>query len=78
MVENFSWLWPMGTVNTNFGRCEFSESMNTNSILSHKMVRNVHSNPPPPAQKTKAAQNHFQKMPFDLELNMFLSVQLTA
>lgn len=67
----------MGTVNTNFGRCEFSESMNKNSILSHKMVRNVYFKRPPP-QKTKAAQNHFQKMPFDLELNMFLSVQLTV
>lgn len=29
-------------------------------------------------QKTKAVQNHFQKMPFGLELNMFLSIQLTA
>lgn len=45
MVENFSWLRPMGMVNTNFGRCEFSESMNTNSILSHEMIRNVYRKP---------------------------------
>lgn len=52
MVEIFSWLWPMGMVNTNFGRCEFSESMNTNSILSHKMVRHVYSKRPPENQSS--------------------------